>query len=115
VEYQVAMPYIGGILSKNSYKRLNRSTQPFAKRWMKELADSTKSLDVPEADSYSIQVHGLFTDERRPDIHNLHEIIADSLQRGLGKNDKYFVFEPDTYELGFVDPCLIISIKGVRK
>ncbi len=117
MEYLVTMPYIGGVLSENSYKFATRGTKPIVKFWMKELADKVSSLSIPKTDSYEIQVSGRFTDERRPDISNLFKIIGDSIQKALDVNDKFFRLVDKGYKLGYIDPELDIAIipKGEEK
>lgn len=110
MEYQIIMPYIGGILSENAYKFKTRRTKPFVRMWMKDLAYKVKGLEIPKCESYEIEVSGRFTDERRPDIPNLFKIIGDSLQEGLGINDKWFQFRDLGYSLGHFDPELVITI-----
>lgn len=111
MKYVIEMPYIGSILSDNSYKLPTRGTKPFVKRWMRELADKVRALDIPESDRYQIGVRGLFLDERRPDISNLFKVISDSVQRGLGVNDKHFRLIDGGYETGHLDPKLVITVE----
>jgi len=115
MEYRIVMPYIGGILSDNSYKFLNKSTKPIVTLWKKELAEKVEKMDIPGAGGYEIVVFGRFTDERRPDISNLFKVIGDALKktnrwRGLGIDDKYFKFRDGGYELGSWDPKLEITV-----
>jgi len=116
MEYKVIMPYIGGILSDNSYKFLNKSTKPIVNMWKKELAKRAEELDIPKnIVQFHIKVHGKFEDERRPDIPNLFKVILDGLKKtksyyGLGVDDKHFRAEDDGYELGFLNPVLEITI-----
>ena len=110
MEYSVTMPYLGGILSENAYKFRTRGTKPFVRLWMRELAEKVKLLEIPKAERYEVEVFGKFTDERRPDLSNLHKVIGDALQEGLGVNDKYFFFKDRGYVLGFFDPELVITI-----
>ena len=115
-QFQVEVPYIGGILSKNSSKYpLGRGLKPFVKMWMKELRDKVKSLEVPTSQVYRIGLYGKFTDERRPDLANLHEVIGDALKGPgcLGVDDRQFIFEDKGWELGYFDPTLIISIEPI--
>ena len=109
-EYEIIMPYIGGILSENSYKFATRGTKPFVKLWMKELEDKVRQLDIPRHKLYEIGVSGRFTDERRPDIPNLFKVILDAIERGLGINDKYFQAVDGGYTLGYFDPELVITV-----
>lgn len=111
MEYKVAMPYIGGILSENAYKFATRGTKPIVKLWMRELAEKVKALDIPKCEAYEIEVFGKFTDERRPDISNLFKIISDAIEKGLGVNDKHFRMMDKGYSLGWTDPELVITIR----
>ena len=115
MEFKVSMPYIGGILSDNSYKFLNKNTRPIVTLWKKDLASQVEDLGVPEAKAYEIQVYGKFTDERRPDVSNLFKVIGDALKKtnqykGLGIDDKHFHLKDMGCELGHVDPVIEITI-----
>ena len=117
MEYQVVMPYIGGILTDNAYKYANRSTKPIVKIWKGELTTKVKEI-VPEEErgierDYRIHLFGRFTDERRPDLANLHKIIGDAVEKGLGVKDKHFFFVDEGYDLGYTDPELVITIEEV--
>lgn len=120
MDYQVTVPYIGGILSKNSYKfNRSRGTLPFVKKWMNELSEKVEQLNIPKAQEYEIHLYGKFTDERRPDLSNLHDVLADAIKErrghpGLGVDDKVFRIIDDGYELGKWDPELLIGIVPVR-
>jgi len=93
----IEMPYNKN-LSSNSYKIVGRGgrrtncTKPDVKLWMELLADKIRE----EEDFYlfyglpvKVKVDGYFLDNRRPDIHNLHKVIADAVEPALGINDKY--------------------------
>jgi len=115
MEYKVVMPYIGGILSDNDYKFLNKATKPIVTIWKKELAQKVEELGIPEAEKYDIEVRGKFADERRPDVSNLFKVIADGLKKtkqykGLGVDDKHFRLKDMGYELGHLDPEIEITI-----
>ena len=112
-EYKIVMPYIGGILSENSYKYLTKRTKPYVRYWMRGLKEKVEALDVPKAGSYEIRLYGRFTDERStPDLSNLHKVIGDALEEGLQINDKHFRFIDEGYSLGHFDPQLEITIVG---
>lgn len=118
VEYKITMPYLGGILTDNNYKYATRRTKPIVRLWKKELAGKAQALNIPQADSYKIEVYGKFTDERRPDIPNLFKVIGDGLKRtkdyfGLGVDDKHFRLKDVGYELGHLDPEIEIIIKPI--
>lgn len=111
MEYKVMVPYIGGILSENTYKfHLTSGTKPVVKRWMRDLAEKVQELQIPKSDSYEIRLFGKFTDDRRPDLSNLHKVIGDAIEKGLGANDKNFLFVDVGVSLGHVDPELEITI-----
>ncbi len=109
-EYKIVMPYIGGILSKNAYKWKTRGTKPSVRAWMNQLAIKVKYVDIPKTDKYEVEVFGMFTDERRPDISNLFIVISDSVAKGLGVNDKHFKLIDKGYQVGVFDPVVEITI-----
>lgn len=116
MEYKVVMPYLGGILSDNSYKFLNKATKPIVTIWRKELAQKTEALGIPEVEEYEVEVFGRFTDERRPDVPNLFKVILDGLKKtkiykGLGVDDKHIHPKDAGYMLGYLDPEIVITIK----
>lgn len=113
MQYQFTMPYVFG-LSENSYKLPNRATKPHVRTWMASLATLVQRASIPTHASYVIGVRGHFRDERRPDIPNLFKVILDSVQSGLGVNDKYFTARDDGYETGHLVPTLVITIKGAE-
>ena len=112
MDYEIVMPYIGGILSENAYKFPGgRRTKPFVRMWMRELAEKVKELDIPQCETYEVGVFGRFTDERRPDISNLFKVTSDAVEDGLGVNDKHFRLVDKGYSLGHFDPELVITIR----
>jgi len=113
MKYEIAVPYIGGVLSENAYKMPTRGTKWVVKRWMEDLAEKVRELDIPKAESYEIEVLGRFTDERRPDISNLFKVISDAVEGGLGVDDKHFRMVDKGYKTGYLDPELIIAITPV--
>lgn len=110
MKYQVEMDYIGGILSENGYKFATKRTKPYVRMWMKELAGRVRELGLKEG-KYRIGVYGKFWDERRPDISNLFKVVSDAVQMGSRINDKWFTMVDEGYELGYIDPKLVISIE----
>jgi Holliday junction resolvase RusA-like endonuclease len=115
MEYKVVMPYIGGILTDNSYKFLNKGTKPIVNIWKKDLAEKVASLGIPKVEEYEVRISGKFTDERRPDIPNLFKVILDGLKKtrmyhGLGVDDKHIHPIDAGYELGYIDPVIEITI-----
>lgn len=120
MEFEITMPYIGGILSDNNYKFLNKATKPIVTIWKKELARKAEDLDIPKAERYEVRVFGKFTDERRPDVSNLFKVIADGLKKtrwyeGLGVDDKHFQLKDIGYELGHLDPEIKIMVVPLVK
>jgi len=111
MEYPIIMPYLGGILSENAYKFKTRRTKPIVVIWMRELAEKVRLLGIPKCESYEIGVSGKFTDERRPDISNLFKVISDAIEKGLDVNDKFFKMKDEGYNLGHLDPELLIVIR----
>lgn len=120
-EFKIVMPYIGDILSDNNYKFLSKSTKPIVTIWKRELAQKAEALGTPEAETYEIQLFGKFPDNRRPDLSNLHKVIGDGLKKtnqwkGLGVDDKCFLFKDMGVELGKFDPELeIVIVPGKLK
>lgn len=110
LKHQIEIPYIGGILSENSYKLPTRGTKPVVKRWMSNLADEVRNLKL-NGETYRVGIRGLFYDERRPDISNLFKVVSDAVQKGLGINDKYFTLIDNGYETGYLEPKLVITIE----
>jgi len=111
-EWKIKMPYIGGILTDNSYKNSKRGTRPVVKWWMRVLELETKTLGIPLLGCYVIDVFGEFKNESRPDIPNLFKVISDSIERGLGVNDKYFRVRDAGYSVGHLKQQIIITIRG---
>ena len=115
MEFKITMPYIGGILSDNSYKFLNKATKPIVNIWKKELAQRVAEAGIPEAEEYGVEIYCKFTDEKRPDVPNLFKVILDGLKKtnmykGLGVDDKHIHPKDAGYELGHLDPEVVITI-----
>ena len=115
MEYKIVIPYIGGILSDNSYKFQNRKTKPPVAMWMRELANEVEDLNIPKTPFYSISIKGNFSDSRHPDISNLHKVIGDALKKVLPVDDKYFRYNDLGVTLGTFDPTLEITIEPLEK
>ena len=117
MEYKITMPYLGGILSDNNYKYLNKATKPIVNMWKRSLAQEAEQLHIPSAEEYQVSVFGKFTDERRPDIPNLFKVILDGLKIrkgyyiGLGVDDKHIHPRDGGYSLGWTSPVIVITIK----
>lgn len=114
-EFQIDMPYIGGVLSDNSYKFQNRKTKPPVAIWKRELANKVEALSIPKSNFYLISIFGYFTDQRHPDLSNLHKVIGDSIKMALSTDDKFYRFNDLGVELGTWDPYLIIFIDPKEK
>jgi hypothetical protein len=116
MEYKITVDYIGGVLSDNSYKFLTKGTRPFVKRWMRELSEKVEALSIPILDiPVVISIFGRFTDDRRPDLANLHKVIGDAIKVGLGIDDKDFIFRDRGWSLGNSEQELDIFIEGEEK
>lgn len=109
-QYKITMEYLGGILSNNSYKLKNRATKPLVRMWMRELEDKVRVANIPQVAQYEIIVNGRFTDDRRPDLDNLHKVIGDSIKKGLSVDDKNFFFKDGEVTLGHFNPFIEITI-----
>jgi hypothetical protein len=114
MEYKIVMPYIGGILTDNDYKFLNKGTKPIVNMWKRELAQKAEQLGI-EGGEFKVEIFGKFADERRPDIPNLFKVILDGLkktktQRGLGVDDRHIHPKDVGYELGYIDPVIEITV-----
>lgn len=115
MEYRIVIPYIGGILSDNNYKFQNRKTKPPVAIWKKELANLVEACNIPEFPFYRIYLKGYFSDERHPDLGNLHKVIGDSIKMVLPKDDKRYRYTDRGVELGTWDPYLSIGIEGIEQ
>lgn len=113
---RIIMPYIGGVLSVNRYKIRGRGghptnkTKPEVEIWMTQLADKVKGLGF--GSDTVIELKGHFSDDRVPDLHNLHKVIGDAIKEGLGVDDKDFRFVDIGYSTGYSKPELEITLKG---
>ena len=112
----VEMKYLGGVLSVNRYK-WGVFTRPEVRQWMDELAFIIRAMvnsqglkfDVP----LKVQVDGIFKDKRAtPDISNCVKVIADSVEDGVGINDRDFVVTTGEPQIG-EEAKLIITIGGI--
>lgn len=115
VDYAIVMPYIGGCLSVNAMKivRAGRRTHrnfPEVDDWMFELASKVEHLRGKFKLPIRVRLFGKFRDNRHPDLHNLHKIIGDGLERGLGVNDKDILISDEGFELGHMDQELVITL-----
>ena len=111
---KVVMPYIGGVLSVNSYKIRGKGgvatnkTRPEVTLWMSKLTEKVKGFE--HNGSLTVSLFGKFTDERAPDLSNLHKVVGDAIKVGIGLDDKYFKFIDLGYETGCDRPVLEITL-----
>ena len=115
----VGMHYIGGDLSVNRYK-WGRFTKPVVKEWMRDLALVIRVVVSAQGSVFTppitVTVGGCFRDKRSsPDLHNLHKVIGDALEDGLGINDKEFRFVDGESSYGCKEPYIIIETKSRSK
>jgi Holliday junction resolvase RusA-like endonuclease len=112
----VTMHYIGGILSVNRYKTREGAVKSQVQRWMEDLAWAVsfewrkKRLEPP----IRVRLDGYFKDPRVPDLHNLHKVIGDALENGLGINDREFRFEDGEVRVGVHEPVLRITLSSLE-
>ena len=106
-----------GSLSVNRCYTVNGIIRRDVQRWMNDLAWSIKGelqgerLEPP----IKILLYGRFRDKRIPDLANLHKTVGDAVERGLGINDKHYLFEDLPPEIDRTkEPVLIITIEEVR-
>ncbi len=109
------MPYIGGCLSVNAMKivRAGRRTHrnfPEVDDWIFELASKVEYLRDKLKIPIKVRLFGKFRDERHPDLDNLWKIVFDSLEKGLGVNDRHFIPISEGCSIGNKDQELIITL-----
>jgi len=110
---KVTMAYIGKSLSVNHFKYFGKYTKPDTKLWMQNLAFIIRSYCKNWQPPVTIKLSGGFLNERsRPDLHNLHKVIGDAVQDGLGINDKHFSFVDGEVKVGIDYPYMEIEIGG---
>ena len=116
MEHRVVMPYTGGRLSVNAMKivRAGRRThRNFAEvdDWIFQLALKVSHLKGQLKPPIKVRLFGKFKDNRHPDLHNLHKIIGDALEKGLGVNDKDILISDEGFELGHMNQELVITLE----
>jgi len=113
------MPYIGGHLSVNSMKIVRRGRRmanfPEVDDWMFELASKVEHLRGKVKPPIKVKLFGKFRDNRRPDLDNLWKVIFDSLEEGLGLNDRHFIPISEGFELGHGNQELVITLEGTNE
>jgi len=113
----VSMRYIGGTLSVNRYRTKQGIIRREVQDWMRDLKMAVqlayRDMEKPKPPVH-ICIDGFFKDERIPDLANLHKVIGDALQIGLGINDKKFRFQDGKGETGYDEPYLRIGIEGEK-
>ena len=117
MKYTVVMPYTGYHLSVNAMKIVvkgRRTHRNFSEvdDWMFQLALKVSHLKGQLKPPIKVGLFGKFRDERRPDLHNLHKVLGDALEEGLGINDKDILISDEGFELGYLDQELVITISG---
>lgn len=113
----ITMSYMG-TLSVNRYKTNRGIIRREVRRWMADLAytvhNALLDLDISTEPIFSppirIRIDGYFRDNRVPDLANLHKVIGDALQDGLGVDDKHFRFEDGDVVTGEKNPRLRIVL-----
>jgi len=111
----IYMPYFKD-LSNNSYKiHSTYTTKGTVKTWMSELADKVDKLKVKHTKWYRVILTGYFSDNRHPDIHNLHKVIGDSLKEVLPEDDKHYIFKDNKPVLGVIDQYIVIEIEPLEE
>lgn len=113
----ISMPYIGYVLSVNGYQVVGRGGRKTFKIkrqteiWMGILTEKVQKLKPQTLGlPVIVKLEGHFTDERYPDLHNLHKVIGDAIKVGLNIDDKYFQFEDGESLTGYSDPTIEITI-----
>lgn len=108
------MAYFGE-LSVNRYKiGRTKFTSPKVKKWMAVLASVIRGFSEDLELPITIKLAGNFKDERYPDLSNLHKVIGDAVEMGLGINDKYYKFVDGDVTLGALTPTVEIEILGTK-
>ena len=82
--------------------------------WMFELASKVSHLKGKLEIPVKVRLFGKFRDERRPDLHNLHKVLGDALERGLEVNDKDILISDEGFSLGNLNQELVITIGESR-
>ena len=105
----MVVPYFG-MLSVNRYKIPGtRVTRAEVRTWMDILASQVKGCGARPP--IRVKVQGLFRTEHKPDIHNLHKVIGDAIEKGLGINDRHFVFDDQESKFGYAKSTLEITLQ----
>ena len=113
---KVEMPYIGGVLSINSYKIRGRggiqtnATKPEVKLWMDELTKKVEGFE--HNGNVTVSVFGKFIDERVPDLDNLAKVILDAIKVGINLDDRHIKYKALGYNTGYVRPVLVINLEA---
>ena len=115
MEVEVVMPYMGGRLSVNSMKIVRGGRRmcnfPEVDDWMDDLVEKVKYLRGKLKPPVRVHLFGRFSDKRHPDMHNLHKVVGDALQKGLGINDKEILISDKGYNLGWPKQEIVITIE----
>lgn len=107
---KIEMPYMGYI-SSNKYKIFGtKKTRPEVENWMNALADKVRGVKMEPP--IIVSLYGKFYDNRAPDLANLHKVVGDAIQAGLGINDKEYRFRDEGYEIGCARPIIIVTLES---
>ena len=117
MEYRVVMPYIGFRLSVNAMKivrngrRVHRNW-PEVDEWISKLASKVEPFRGKLKTPIKVGLFGRFTDNRHPDLHNLHKALGEGLEMGLRINDKDMLISDKGFELDHEFQELVITLEG---
>lgn len=111
----IEMEYLPN-LSKNRYKTRNGFIKRDVKEWREQLAWTIHGLITSQNMEFKppikVKIDGEFSGGgRMPDIQNFVDIIADSIEDGLGINDNQFRIETGLAKRS-LDAKLIIDIRS---
>lgn len=88
---------------------------PEVDEWMDNLAEKASEIKDEVTVPLTVKVLGQFRDGRHPDLHNLHKIIGDGLEKGLNINDKDMLIRDEGVEEGHTFPGLDITLEWIGR
>jgi len=91
--------------------RRTHRNRPEVDDWMFTLASKVEHLRGKVKPPIKVRLFGKFRDNRHPDLDNLWKVVFDSLERGLGINDKHFIPISEGFELGHGKQELVITLE----
>ena len=113
---EVAIPYIGSVISVNHAYIHGRFLRPAAKSWRDVLAMIVK-MEMAEKEigdltpPLTVMVEGRFRNWRSaPDLHNLHKLIADAVQMATRINDKHIRMADGERWASSEEPMIFVEI-----